>query len=106
MNEHTSDRVETGRGLWALVLLSLQANVATLLETAEFKDLLLELPDLNFRLLALLASRTQTQVPAARREEYPVVLPQNPGFRSDMSRGTHPSRGGGGGRGGQALRRG
>lgn len=108
MNEHVSDRVENGRGLWALVLPSMQANIATLLKTAESKDLLLELPDLNFRLLAMLGSKTQTRAPAARREEHPVVLlsPNDPGARRDASRGTHPIRGGRSDRGGQALRRG
>jgi hypothetical protein len=43
-------------GLWAVVLPVLKSNIAVLLQDKAFKQLLLDVPDLNFRLLEMLDS--------------------------------------------------
>jgi hypothetical protein len=56
INDHTPDPVESGGGLWAVVLPAIKADISALLKNEAFKELLLDLPGLNFRLLGMLNS--------------------------------------------------
>jgi hypothetical protein len=58
VDEYTPQRLGLGGedGLWAVILPVMKSNIAVLLQDEAFKELLLELPDLNFRLLAMLDS--------------------------------------------------
>ena len=58
VDEYTPQRLGLGGedGLWAVMLPVMKNNMAVLLQDEAFKELLLELPDLNFRLLAMLDS--------------------------------------------------
>jgi hypothetical protein len=55
VDEYTPHRLglEGEHGLWAVMLPVMKSNIAVLLQDKAFKELLLELPDLNFRLLAM-----------------------------------------------------
>lgn len=59
-------------GLWAVVLPVMKSNMATLLQNAAFKELLLELPDLNFRLLAMLDSAAAVPEPPVKKRKVEV----------------------------------
>jgi hypothetical protein len=48
--------LEGGNGLWAIMLPVMKSNITALLQDEAFRELLLELTDLNFRLLAMLDS--------------------------------------------------
>lgn len=58
--------------LWAVVLPVMKSNMAVLLQDEAFKALLLELPDLNFRLLAMLDPSAATSEPSAKRVKFEV----------------------------------
>lgn len=61
--------LEGGDELWAVMLPVMKSNIAVLLQDEAFKELLLELPDLNFRLLAMLDTAA---APAATAPEPPL----------------------------------
>jgi hypothetical protein len=69
VNEYTPHRLSTEGdvGLWGTMLPVMRSNIAALLQNEAFKELLLELPDLNFRLLAMLDPSTKTE-PSVKRE--------------------------------------
>lgn len=50
----------------------MKSNMAVLLQDEAFKGLLLELPDLNFRLLAMLNPSAATSEPSAKRVKFEV----------------------------------
>lgn len=50
----------------------MKSNMAVLLQDEAFKELLLELPDLNFRLLAMLNPSAATSEPSAKRVKFEV----------------------------------
>lgn len=50
----------------------MKSNTAVLLQDEAFKGLLLELPDLNFRLLAMLNPSAATSEPSAKRVKFEV----------------------------------
>lgn len=58
VDEYTPHRLglEGEHGLWVVMLPVMKRNITVLLQDRAFKELLLELPDLNFRLLAMLDS--------------------------------------------------
>lgn len=59
-------------GLWAVMLPVMKSNIAFLLQDEAFKELLLELPDLNFRLLAMLDSGAAVPTPPAKKQKLHV----------------------------------
>lgn len=87
MDEYTPQRPtnEGGDGLWPIILSVIKSNIAFLLQDEAFKELLLELPDLNFRLLSMLGSPTASG-PS-------VYKPKLVGFQEDDEDGEppHPS---------------
>jgi hypothetical protein len=68
VDEYTPHRLslEGEHGLWAVMLPVMKSNIAVLLQCEAFKELLLELPDLNFRLLAMLGSGPASE-PSAKK---------------------------------------
>lgn len=60
--------IEGENGLWAVMLPVMKSNIATLLQDEAFKELLLELPDLNFRLLAMLDPAAAAPEPPAKKQ--------------------------------------
>ncbi|GAB7327854.1 hypothetical protein MBLNU13_g11644t1 [Cladosporium sp. NU13] len=62
--------LEGENGLWAVMLPVMKSNIAVLLQNEAFKELLLELPDLNFRLLAMLDSAAPE--PSVKRARFAV----------------------------------
>jgi len=64
--------IEGENGLWAVMLPVMKSNIAVLLQDEAFKELLLELPDLNFRLLAMLDSAAAAPTPPAKKQKLEV----------------------------------
>lgn len=61
---------EGENGLWAVVLPVMKSNMVALLQDEAFRELLLELPDINFRLPAMLDPSAATSEPSVKRVKF------------------------------------
>lgn len=70
----------------------MKCNIAALLQDEAFKELLLELPDLNFRLLAMLDSAAVAPEPLAKKRKL-EVSDDDDGEDDEDEEGHTPPRG-------------
>lgn len=71
----------------------MRSNIATLLQDEAFKELLLELPELNFRLLAMLDSAAAAPEPLAKKRKLGVSDDDDNGEDDEDEEGHTPPRG-------------
>lgn len=55
VDENTAHEISSGGGLWAILLPTLKAKMSLLLGFEAFRELLLDMPDLNFCMLGMVA---------------------------------------------------
>lgn len=77
-------------GLWAVMLPVMKSNIAILLQDEAFKELLLDLPDLNFRLLAMLDSAAAVSEPPVKKRKVEVSDDEDGEDGEDDDEGSPP----------------